>query len=316
MMMKDLFCGDEADGLQQGLVIFIMVIGAYKLLMFTLRQIYACMTYCCRTKQDLLRKYGGNASADGSYAVVTGGSEGLGLEMCNQLAEQGFNICMISRNKTKIDQKIGELRLKHPLIKLKGVAADLSTKTSVAEYKDLVASELAELDIGVLCLNAGCWVQGPTDLVSDSDFERTFGLNGLHVVYLIKALLPKQLLREQKSSILVTSSVIANTSMPGLASYSATKAMVSNFTQALHFEVRNKIDVTCWEPGPCTTNLFADQVEGPPEIICLTPQKAVRDVLCQLGKARVTNGSFWFRFTEFPQPFGIIGNKVADNFRT
>ena len=54
------------------------------------------------------QKYG---REDGStYAVVTGGSEGLGLELCDQLAAQGFNICMISRNEQKIDTKISELQ--------------------------------------------------------------------------------------------------------------------------------------------------------------------------------------------------------------
>ena len=61
---------------------------------------------------------------------------------------------------------------------------------SMEQYQTFVQEELASLDIGILCLNAGCMVQGPTDLVSDADFERVFGLNGLHVVYLTKALLP------------------------------------------------------------------------------------------------------------------------------
>ena len=48
---------------------------------------------------------------------------------------------------------------------------------------------MADLDIGIVCLNAGCWVNGPTDLVSDEDFERVFGLNALHVVYMSKAII-------------------------------------------------------------------------------------------------------------------------------
>ena len=65
--------------------------------------------------------------------------------------------------------------------------------------------------------------------------------------------------------------------MPGIATYSATKAMVSNFSEALHFEVRDKIDVTCWEAGPCYTNL--GNGEHPPAAITMTAKKAVSDVL-------------------------------------
>ena len=98
-------------------------------------------------------------------------------------------------------------------------------------------------------------VQGTVDFVSDQDFERVFGLNGLHVVYMTKALLPKLQARQGKSLILTVSSGLANCTMPGIANYSATKAMVSNFMEAFHFEVRDKIDVTVWEAGPCYTNL-------------------------------------------------------------
>lgn len=96
---------------------------------------------------------------------------------------------MVSRSKAKIDMRVAELRLRYPHIQFKSVEADLSTFTSVASFRELVSHEIASLDVGVVCLNAGCCVEGPVDLVSDSEFERVFGLNGLHVVYLTKALL-------------------------------------------------------------------------------------------------------------------------------
>lgn len=146
---------------------------------------------------------------------------------------------MLSRNKEKIDSKLEGLRSRHPAIKFLGVTFDLSTKTSIRDYKDMIENELTGLDIGVVCLNAGCWVNGPTDLVRDSDFERVIGLNGLHVVYLTKAILPHLQSRDKRSTILVTSSGLSQISMPGIASYTSTKAFVSNFTQALHYEVRD-----------------------------------------------------------------------------
>lgn len=55
--------------------------------------------------KDLKKTYG-----DNSWAVVTGGSDGIGFGFCEELAAQGFNICMISRSKSKIDLKIKELK--------------------------------------------------------------------------------------------------------------------------------------------------------------------------------------------------------------
>lgn len=182
-----ILCETDSNGWLQGLVILVLVIGSYTVLRFIIAELLACCAYC-RGRQDLRAKYG---RPDGqTYALVTGGSEGLGLELCDQLALQGFNIVLLSRNQEKIDSKIEILRQKHPAIKFLGVSSDCSRKTSVQEYKDLIDSQLAGLDIGIVCLNAGCWVNGPTDLVSDSDYERVVGLNALHVVYFTKALLP------------------------------------------------------------------------------------------------------------------------------
>lgn len=183
------------------------------------------------------------------------------------------------------------------------------------EYRELIEQELNDLDIGIVCLNAGCWVEGPTDLVSDADFERTFGLNGLHVMYFTKALMPKLVGRGQKSAILATSSVLAHGKMPGIAAYTATKALVSNFMESLHFEIAHFCDVTCWEPGPCQTNLFENGTQ-PPKGVTITAQKAVAAVLAQLGRARVTNGNYWFYFMSATlPPLWMIGTKTAKQSR-
>ena len=62
-------------------------------------------------------------------------------------------------------------------------------------YNELVQRELADLDLGVVCLNAGTASEGPVDLLSDRDFETMFALNGLGVVYFAKALLPQMMRR-------------------------------------------------------------------------------------------------------------------------
>ena len=76
-----MLCGDDANGWLQALVIFVFAIGAIVTLSFIIRNCLACKSYCCRGRQNLRAKYG---KADGTtYAVVTGGSEGLGLQLCD-----------------------------------------------------------------------------------------------------------------------------------------------------------------------------------------------------------------------------------------
>jgi len=46
---------------------------------------------------------------DNTWAVVTGGSDGIGLAICKKLAREGFNICIVSRTESKIMDKLEEI---------------------------------------------------------------------------------------------------------------------------------------------------------------------------------------------------------------
>ena len=112
MSVQTLICGQDQSSDFATFVIIVAIIGAIVLLKFVIVNLIACFKLCCRRQQDLVKNYG---MRDGStYAVVTGGSDGLGFELCAQLAEQGFNICLVSRNQDKIDQKLRELSLRFP----------------------------------------------------------------------------------------------------------------------------------------------------------------------------------------------------------
>ena len=50
-----------------------------------------------------------------SWAVVTGGSDGIGLAMCKHLAAQGFNICIIARNRERMEKVLDEIKKETPL---------------------------------------------------------------------------------------------------------------------------------------------------------------------------------------------------------
>lgn len=55
----------------------------------------------------MYKKYGNKHQK--SWAVVTGGSDGIGLAICKKLANEGFNICIISRNKENIEKALEEI---------------------------------------------------------------------------------------------------------------------------------------------------------------------------------------------------------------
>ena len=98
--------------------------------------------------------------------------------------------------------------------------------------------------------------------------------------------------------MLITSSIGSYTPIPTNAAYSASKAMVSNFALALHYEVKEKIDVVGWEAGGVKTKISyemrLDKSAEPPSFMLKSTEDACKDVLKQFGRASLTNGSYAF----------------------
>lgn len=78
--------------------------------------------------QDSYRKY---AKKD-SWVVVTGGSDGIGLEICYQMAAAGFNICIVGRNEQKINEKLQVITELNKLVKTRAVIFDFAQKCTMA----------------------------------------------------------------------------------------------------------------------------------------------------------------------------------------
>ena len=115
---------------------------------------------------------------------------------------------------------------------------------------------MAGLDIALLVLNAGVMQTGiPFDMNTDKEVESVIRVNGLHVIYLAKALVNQMRSREKRSGLVIVSSGLANASGVGIATYCATKALVSSFGVGIHYENKDGIDVLVWEAGPGQTNL-------------------------------------------------------------
>ena len=83
-----------------------LILGAWKIIQFLIAFVQFLDRHCRRKQKNLLRRYGGN----GTWALVTGGSDGIGAEFCRQLAKAGFNICIVSRTESKMEAIELEIR--------------------------------------------------------------------------------------------------------------------------------------------------------------------------------------------------------------
>ncbi|MEU4007919.1 SDR family oxidoreductase [Streptomyces pseudogriseolus] len=140
----------------------------------------------------------------GRRAVVTGASDGMGLELAARLAAAGAEVVMPVRNPRKGEAAIATIRESHPAADVSLRELDLSSLSSVAALGKTLAEE--GLPIHILVNNAG--VMYPPDRQTTADgFELQFGTNHLGHVALVAHLLP--LLRAGGARVTSQSSIAA-----------------------------------------------------------------------------------------------------------
>jgi 17beta-estradiol 17-dehydrogenase / very-long-chain 3-oxoacyl-CoA reductase len=130
-----------------------VVFGSYKILAFfgaLFHRIFAGIL-----PRNFLNEYGKN-----SWAVVTGASDGIGEVFCKELAKLGFNVCLVSRTKSKLDCVEESLKKINPNIQTKIITADLSHSVSSPTMYDYIYEELKGLDVSFLINSAGVYYVG------------------------------------------------------------------------------------------------------------------------------------------------------------
>jgi len=181
-----------------------------------------------------LAKFG---AKKGSWAVVTGASDGIGREFAFQLAKAGFNILLVARSSEKLSAVAAEINAQHLKVSAKFCLTDFANHSEDA-YESL-AEECKDLDIGVLVNNVGKSHAMPADFVDTPKEELehilAININGtLRATYII---LPG-MIKRKRGLILNIGSFAGATPTPMLATYSGSKAFLSSFTDALGEEVK------------------------------------------------------------------------------
>lgn len=203
-----------------------------------------------------------------NYALVTGASSGIGLELIKLLAADKYNLVLVARSEEKLNELAGELKLKYN-INVIVIAKDLSQIDAAKEIFNHLSKENITVDI--LINNAGFGGKG-VFAETNLDYELSMMQVNMGVlVELTKYFLPR-LLSRKHGKIMNVASTAAFASGPFMAVYYATKAFVLSFTEAVANEVKGTgITVTALCPGPTNTgfqkqagventNLFASNV--------------------------------------------------------
>ena len=179
----------------------------------------------------------------GKRALVTGGSDGIGLAITEAFLREGAEVLIVGRDARKLDaarQKLGT--------GVETLSADLATSAGIDAVVERVKESSRPLD--VLVNNAGVAFLVAFETVSQQQFQQSFALNVTAAFFLTQRLLPH--FTPSGASVINISSYFANKMIPKRPSslYSLSKGALNSLTKSLAFEVGPRgIRVNAIAPG-------------------------------------------------------------------
>lgn len=225
----------------------------------------------------------------GPTALVTGASDGIGRAFAEHLAEQGFDLILVARRETVLQDMARDLETRHGG-RARVIALDLSDPSAVS---DLLAMTEAE-PVGLIVAAAGFGSVGPfLERNREAEIEM-IDVNCRAVVDLTHGF--GQRLRQQgRGGIVLFGSLVGFGGAPFSATYAATKSFVQSFAEGIALELRPiGVDVLSVAPGPVSTGFAAraGMQMGKAE----TPQTIARVSLGALGGRMTVRPGFLAKF--------------------
>lgn len=168
-----------------------------------------------------------------SVALVTGASAGIGTALATGLAARGHDLVLVARRVERLEQIAADLRAAHD-VQVEVLPADLESESGVATVEARLGRDDAPIEL--LVNNAGFGTSGRFHELPVAGEEAEIRLNVLALVRLTHAALVPMVERGH-GGVINVSSVAAYQPTPDGATYGATKAFVSSFTNAIHEEL-------------------------------------------------------------------------------
>jgi short-subunit dehydrogenase len=191
--------------------------------------------------------------------VVTGASAGIGTELARQLAARGHGLTLVARRRERLEELAGELRAAHG-VEVEVRPCDLADDAARAALVEAIQG--SGKHVAGLCNNAGYGSFGRFWELPRERETAMVRLNCEALVDLTRAFLPAMVERGS-GAILEVSSLAAYQPTPWNATYSATKAFVQSFSEAVSAELAGTgVSLTSLCPGPVETEFGAEAGVG------------------------------------------------------
>jgi NADP-dependent 3-hydroxy acid dehydrogenase YdfG len=194
---------------------------------------------------------------DGTVALITGASSGIGAATAAALAAQGATVAVAARRIDRLEALAATIRGQGGTVLV--LEADITDERQATDAIERTVAELGRLD--TLVNNAGVMLLGPAVGAPLAEWQRMVEINVLGLLYCAHAALP-HLLRAADDSprrvadMVNISSTAGRFPRSGRAVYNATKHALTGFAEAVRQEVtRQHVRVSLVEPGAVQTEL-------------------------------------------------------------
>ena len=195
----------------------------------------------------------------GKIAVITGGNSGMGLATARLFVAEGAQVIITGRRQKDLDAAVESIGQG-----AEGVQGDIANLGDLDRLHDHLKSKYGRVD--VVFANAGVGNVSPFGNVTEAEYDQTFNVNVKGTFFTVQKLLP---LIPDGGSVILNTSIAANSGMEAFSVYSATKAALRSFARTLTADLKSrKIRVNALSPGPIDTPIFGktglteEQIKG------------------------------------------------------
>ncbi|MCL2277678.1 MAG: SDR family NAD(P)-dependent oxidoreductase [Treponema sp.] len=223
----------------------------------------------------------------GPYALVAGGSNGLGAAFAESLARRGMNLILMARGKEQLETTAGRLREKYS-IDVITAAADLADFEKVKNFIiNIVSAGDSKISIGLLVYNAAFAPIGLFENTSEEQLALAAAVN-VRTPLLLSKFLSDQMIQNKRGGIILMSSLAGGQGSPKLASYAATKSFNAVLAEGLWKELKPRgVDVIGCCAGAILTPGYQQAEKKNPAPGTMTANDVAEQTISALGKCPV-----------------------------
>ncbi|KAI5572915.1 hypothetical protein BDE02_10G044900 [Populus trichocarpa] len=224
----------------------------------------------------------------GSWAVITGATDGIGKAFAHQLAQKGLNLILVSRNPNKLKTVSSEILAEHPGTKIKTVVFDFSSKVSTRTIQGVMEKAVEGLNVGLLINNVGITYPAARFFheVDEKVWMDIVRVNLEGTSRVTRAVLPGMIQRKRGAIVNIGSG--ASSVMPShplFTIYAATKAYVDQLSRCLYVEYkRYGIHVQCQVPLYVATKMTSKVASiGRSSLFIPAPEDYAKSAIGRIG---------------------------------